>query len=161
MNHGNHNHKTSQQNTPYLSDKEKTEYRAEGRCFGCGELGHMVRNCPSQSIVKSGSSKPPGTSTFNIKPTAVVDAESDDHVEVLESLPLGAIFFGDNEQLALVLPWPIHEWREHYPYWNEPDIFAQRSIGDCYAMMVDSILTLEPLFPRDEQYASADLNPEL
>ena len=85
----------------------------------------MVRNCPSRSTVKSGGSKPPGASTFNIEPTAMADDELDNHVEVLESLPLGAVFFGDNEQLASVLPWLIHEWREHYPYWNEPNIFAQ------------------------------------
>jgi len=121
----------------------------------------MVRNCLSRSTVKSGGSKPPGASTFNIETTAVADDESDDHVEVLESLPLGAVFFGDNKQLSSVLPCPIHEWREHYPYWNEPDIFARRSIGDCYTMLVDSILTLEPLFPGDEWYVSAGLNHEL
>jgi hypothetical protein len=74
---------------------------------------------------------------------------------------LGAICFGDSEKLAPVLPWPLEEWREHYPYWNEPNILARKNLGDCYAIMVDTILTLEAPFPGDYRYDSSDLRPEL
>ena len=80
---------------------------------------------------------------------------------MLDSLPLGAMYFGDPEQGTSVLPWTIDNWREHYPYWKKPHIFARASIGDCYAMVVDSIFTMEALFPGDQIFNPSDLRPEL
>ena len=46
--------------------------------------------------MKASGSKLPGTTAFNIE--SVVDEQgSDEHVEVLDSLPLGAMAFGDLE----------------------------------------------------------------
>jgi Zinc knuckle len=61
-----------------LSEKEKAEL--VGKCYLCKEPGHMARNCPWGNKVRFNTSKPPGTSNFNV--------EFDDSVEVLESLPL-------------------------------------------------------------------------
>jgi len=101
-----------------LSDKEKEEYRAAGKCFRCGDEGHMSRNCPENTMEKSRAQGPPGTPavTFNVE-------------------HLGAIHFGDPEQLAPVAPWRLSEWKEHYP--------------------------LEPPFPGDELFYSFELHPEL
>jgi hypothetical protein len=60
-----------------------------------------------------------------------------------------------------VHPWPLEEWRDHYPYWNEPNILAREKLGNCYAMIADTILTLEAPYPGDERFNSACLRPEL
>ena len=118
----------------------------------------MSRNCPDNASVKSSGHGPPGKAAFNMEP---IVTESDEQTEVLDSLPLGAMFFGNPEKLTSVLPWPIEEWSYHYPYWRESNILAREKLGDCYAMMADTILTLEPPFPGDLQYCVPDLRPEL
>ena len=154
-----HHGKFHARKTPQLSDKEKAEYRAAGRCFNCGKEGHMSRNCPDNASVKSQGQGPLGASVFSVEPIPEID--SDEHAEVLDSLPLGAMSFGDSERLTSILPWPLEEWREHYPYWNEPQVLAREDIGDCYAMVMDSILTREAPFPGDPPYESPSLRPEL
>ena len=155
-----YNNRFQPQRTRQLSDKEKAEYRAAGKCFGCGKEGHMSRNCPDNTVVKSHGQGPPGTSTFNVEPIPDLGSDSGE-AEVLDSLPLGAMCFGDSERLTSVSPWSLAEWKSHYPYWNEPNVLAREHIGDCYAMVIDSILTLEPPFPGDEAYVAYDLRPEL
>ena len=119
----------------------------------------MSRNFPDKSSVKSHGQGPPGASAFSMEP--VPETDSEEQVEILDSLPLGALFFGDQEQRTSVLPWPIDDWRAHYPYWKEPCIFTWASIGDCYAMMVDFILTVEAPFPGDQLFDASGLRPEL
>lgn len=78
----------------------------------------MGWNCTHKHTVRaSGSSRPPGKAAYNIEPAELEEEES---VEVLDSLPLGAIF---PEFAALVLPvdpLPDADWRKYY--WN----FGQR-----------------------------------
>ena len=94
-------------------------------------------------------------------------------MEVLDSLPLGAMAFGDlepdqidpsNKWMELTAPvlfGPLNEWREHYPRWNEQGVWARRRMGDCYALVADSVLTQSQPFPGDEQYHTDDIRPEL
>ena len=142
-----------------LLEKEIAEYRAAGKCFNCGNEGHMSRNCPDNATVKSKGQGPPGASSFNVKPV-LLKTDMEDHVEILDSLPLGAMFFGEPERQALVRPWPIKEWRSHYSYWNELRILVHEQIGNCLAMVADTILTLQPPFPGDRLYDAPDLRPE-
>ena len=144
-----------------LSDKEKAEYWAAGRCFNCGKEGHMSRNCPENETVRSQGNGPPGASSFNVEPVPLTETDSEEDIEILDSLPLGAMFFGDSGKMTSVNPWPIKEWRDHYPYWNEPQDIARQHIGNCYAMMVDTILTLEAPFPGDTRYDAPRMRPEL
>ena len=87
--------------------------------------------------MRASGSKPPGTATFNIEPT-LGECESEDFVEVLDGLPLGAMAFGDldpsqfhplnkwMELTAPVLLGPISTWRESYPRWKEQGVWARR-----------------------------------
>jgi Zinc knuckle len=152
----------SQQKTKQLTDSERAEYRAAGKCFKCGTVGHMSRNCPDNTVVQSQGRGPPGASTFNLEP--VPETMSEDGVEVLDSLPLGAVFIGDEEPEARELTAahdPDIEWRYDYPYWSNPGIHARRKLGDCYAMVADAILTTQQPYPGDELFATENLRPEL
>ncbi|OBZ62662.1 Retrovirus-related Pol polyprotein from transposon 17.6 [Grifola frondosa] len=53
---------------PRLSDSERAELQAAGKCFLCREPGHMSRNCPTAGCIKSNQKgKAPGVSTFNVE----------------------------------------------------------------------------------------------
>jgi hypothetical protein len=122
--------------------------------------------------MRASGSKPPGTVMFNIEP-AEDEQDSSDLVEVLDGLPLGALAFGDlepdqfdpsNKWMELTAPvifGPIAEWRDEYPRWREPGVWARRRIGDCYALVADSILTLSQPYPGDEEFDGENLRPEL
>ena len=82
----------------------------------------MHCNGPLTQVVKSSGGKPPGTSSFNIEPS-ISENEADTTVEVLDSLPLGAISFEpatifsevvpkelSEEELEDIPSWPISEW---------------------------------------------------
>ena len=74
-------------------------------------------------------------------------------VEVLDSLPVGAIAFEPMNIYSEIIPnepseqeledipsWPISEWQDHYPFWKQPDILANRSMGYSYIMVANTIL---------------------
>ena len=64
------------------------------------------------------------------------------------------------EQAIPMSWWLLGEWRSHFPCWKEPYLLPRKSIGDCYAIVIESILTLEAPFPKDKLYESSCLNPE-
>ena len=129
---------------PHLSEKEKEEFQAAGKCFVCKETGHMSRNCPKWNTIRSNNQRLPGAFTFNIElDPAPHKSDIDDLVKVLDSLPVGSIDFKIKEQHNSIpmLLYPLTEWRKHYPYWNKPNIYPCQSIGDCYVMQADAINT--------------------
>ncbi|KAG6809124.1 hypothetical protein H0H92_001467 [Tricholoma furcatifolium] len=58
--------KTSDSRRSRLTDAERTKYRNEGRCFNCGEMGHVSSKCPDNDKVRSSGSGPPGVRSNKI-----------------------------------------------------------------------------------------------
>jgi hypothetical protein len=88
----------SNNSRPSLSEKEKAELLAAGKCFNCKETGHMSRSCPKKSFVKSSSSQPPGVSNFNVEfGNATEIVESDDEVELVDSISFNLVEFYSRE----------------------------------------------------------------
>ncbi|KAG6805231.1 hypothetical protein H0H92_000210, partial [Tricholoma furcatifolium] len=51
-----------------LTKEEESEYRAANKCFNCGRVGHMSRNCPDRTHAKSNTpGKPPGMQSNSIR----------------------------------------------------------------------------------------------
>ena len=151
-----------QSSAPRLTDKERADRIAAGQCFVCGGADHYSRDCPTKKVVRSNNGKPPGASSFNIEPA--IEEHDSDGVEVLDSLPVGAISLEPHQPVSMEVmdyePWPIAEWREHYPFWDLPGIQARRMIGDGYLMVASTILTLGQPYPGDDQFQSNDQRPE-
>jgi hypothetical protein len=47
---------------------------------------------------------------------------------------------------------PVKNWRKVYPQWNQDHISARRQLGNCYAIVVDALLTKEQPYPGDNKY---------
>jgi len=41
----------------WLSQAEKEHHVAEGLCYVCHQLGHILQNCPQKTTIRGGSSK--------------------------------------------------------------------------------------------------------
>ena len=65
------------------------------------------------------------------------------------------------EDTAPVIFGPIEEWRDDYPRWQSPRVWARRRIGDCYALVADSVLTLSQPYSGDDQFEEDNLRPGL
>ena len=59
--------RTTQSVSSRLTERQRTEHAVSGKCFGCGETGHLYRNCPKLNSVKGSRDRPPGRSNFNIE----------------------------------------------------------------------------------------------
>ncbi|KAG6824154.1 hypothetical protein H0H92_007833, partial [Tricholoma furcatifolium] len=82
---------------PSLSEKERNELLAAGKCFRCKETGHVARQCPKGTFVRSDKSgKPPGVPSFGID-LALDEAELFQELasttETLYGVGVGAISF--------------------------------------------------------------------
>ena len=121
----------------------------------------MSRNCPDNAIIKLNGRGPPGASTFSVEPVPAAGTESDDHSEILDSLPLGAVSLETDDPELPIHHWPASDWRERYPHWNNPGILPCRELGDCYAMVAEAILTTQQPYPGDELFENPRLLPEL
>ncbi|PPR06088.1 hypothetical protein CVT26_005294 [Gymnopilus dilepis] len=133
-------------NTPRLSEKEKAERLANGQCFKCGGYGHIGRNCPDNNVVKASGSKPPGVSNFNVE-IIPEEGQSDQSVEVLDSLPLGAIDF-DNPPEPYRNIWATQD--ADWQTWQH--VFPRKQMGMAPAMVIKDILTRMQPYPGDERY---------
>ncbi|EIW64856.1 uncharacterized protein TRAVEDRAFT_108852, partial [Trametes versicolor FP-101664 SS1] len=50
-----------------LTDKERDDLRAAGKCYNCREVGHLSRNCPrSNQVSNSTRGKPPGVTAYSM-----------------------------------------------------------------------------------------------
>jgi len=148
--------KSEPRSTPQLSEKEIAERRAAGRCFRCNESGHLARNCPQGSSVKHSGNKPPGRASFNVELGAIGET-SDSNLEVLESMPLGAIEFVEVPPVDEDFAWPLSRGACE-PDWVDHDVAPCNFIGDCYAMMAKHVLYDCQPYPGDEQYTAYDFN---
>ncbi|KAJ7331563.1 hypothetical protein DFH08DRAFT_966547 [Mycena albidolilacea] len=75
-----------------MSAERRNEMLAKGLCFTCSEHGHVARDCPKSSTVKSKTKgKPPGSNTSQVASTSAVDNSLYEGTEVLETLRVGAI----------------------------------------------------------------------
>jgi hypothetical protein len=58
--------------TPFkkLTDEERAQYRAEGRCFRCRTQGHMARNCPKNANAQN----VPNRQNTNVREASAISA---------------------------------------------------------------------------------------
>jgi hypothetical protein len=125
------------------SNNQKPTHDHSGlTCYNCGETGHISRNCLTGNVVSHKGKKLPGAANFSVEISALEPLmEEEDDMEVLDSLPLGAMSFeGDNGE----------------PFWYESIIGkntpAQPALGDCYAMFIEWILSSWDEYPADGKF---------
>jgi len=87
-----------------LSEKERAELLAAGKCFRCKEQGHLSRNCPKGNSVKSNNNRPPGLSNYNTE----LEIGPEEELQVLDNLELVMIEFDDQH-------FSLPDWRNYEP----------------------------------------------
>jgi len=107
--------KPDQPKSSELSEKERSELLAEGRCFRCKEKGHLSRNCPTGNSVRSNDKRPPGVSNYNIE----FEIQEDEEVQILDNLELGMMEFEG------LFHYP-QNWGDFEPDWMKYDPSAPR-----------------------------------
>ncbi|KAJ7067755.1 hypothetical protein B0H15DRAFT_958148 [Mycena belliarum] len=92
---------TSELKEKRRSAKRRNEMLAQGRCFTCEEPGHLARNCPTTTNVKSDvKGRPPGFGLHSVQLNAAESALFES-TEVLDTLPIGALVFGSEPKSKL------------------------------------------------------------
>ncbi|KAF9006385.1 hypothetical protein BDZ89DRAFT_1144756 [Hymenopellis radicata] len=117
---GNKFNKSSQRTE--LSEKEKEELRAAGKCLRCKEPGHMARQCPQGKFVSGGK----GNSPLGIQISGVkLDMESLRQMAkgsqsiVLNSVQFDESLFTDDISSPLIsLDWDYMTPDSDLPYWD-------------------------------------------
>ena len=71
----------------------------------------MGLTVPDNAVVKSNGRGPPGASTFSVEPVPNAGTESEDHVEILDSLPLGAVSLETDDPILPARHWPTSDIR--------------------------------------------------
>ena len=134
----------------------KAELLASGKCFGCGESGHLSQNCPTGNVVKFVGNKPPGVPSYSMEMDLLEEDSRD--VKLLSSMPVGMILFTDAQMSNTIFN--LNDWCSTYPIWQRPDIAARRYIGDCYALTAEYQLTLQQPYPGDDSWANSEVMPD-
>lgn len=122
------------------------EFRAAGKCFNCGELGHMSWNCPGRNSMSGGNNnKPPGVPSYSMEMSLVEDMDNSD--EMLDSVPVGYVGMSMDH---VPLHFEPESWRKHYPIWQHPALTARERVTNCHVMMMEYQLTVMQPYPGDD-----------
>ncbi|KAJ6577836.1 hypothetical protein B0H19DRAFT_1062410 [Mycena capillaripes] len=90
------------------SAKRRNEMLTQGFCFTCEQPGHLARNCPTTTNIKSDvKGRPPEFGAHSVHLNAT-DAALFETTEVLDTLPIGAIGFGDGASVAVGIPMELN-----------------------------------------------------
>ncbi|KIM42784.1 hypothetical protein M413DRAFT_408828 [Hebeloma cylindrosporum] len=137
---------------PNLSDKEKSELLASGKCFNCKEAGHLARNCPKGNTVRSSSTRPPGVPNFNIELEAL-EEESSDEVQILDTLQASVINIRpqDIPIEGRQIPAFATDWDQY-----DPSAPRQTCLGAAWAKVAEEALFLAQPLPGDSAWITRD-----
>ena len=86
----------------------------------------------------------------------ILDEDLDDG-DTLETMPVGAINFGEPENQEFIES--VESWREWYPTWKNPQALAREQIENCYEMASECTLTISQPYPGDDLMQKSDCSP--
>ncbi|KAF6763955.1 hypothetical protein DFP72DRAFT_752686, partial [Ephemerocybe angulata] len=150
-----------------MSENERQDHVAQGKCFLCHGHGHIARNCREANVVSAqpGGRRPPGMAAFNL------EMELEDSDDVLEELPIMSIHRtndfrerlthrSDAGHLLRGMLNPSvdtsHLSRDelHEPFWMtypKRDRLVRNAIGDAFAMLAEYHLNVHQPYPGDRE----------
>jgi len=140
-----------------ITDQEKKELLASGKCFNCKEPGHLARNCPKGNTVRSSSSRPPGVPNFNIELEALDEElpseEDSDDIEIIYTLQASVINIRPRDIPPNAWDVPVFavNW-DHY----DPTLPCQTDLGDAWAKVVENALSIAQPLPGDSAWIARD-----